>query len=65
VGERVVAVVQVRQAAAIDPAEVRAFVKARISGVEAPKEVLVWDDLPRSKVGKVVKPEIRAKLLRA
>jgi fatty-acyl-CoA synthase len=55
----------VRQAAAIDPAEVRAFVKARISGVEAPKEVLVWDDLPRSKVGKVVKPEIRAQLLRA
>jgi fatty-acyl-CoA synthase len=64
-GERVVAVVQVRQAAAVDPAEVRAFVKARIGGVKAPKEVLVWDDLPRSKVGKVVKPEIRAQLLRA
>jgi fatty-acyl-CoA synthase len=62
-GERVVAVVQVRQAAAVDPAEVRAFVKARIGGVKAPKEVLVWDDLPRSKVGKVVKPEIRAQLL--
>jgi fatty-acyl-CoA synthase len=55
----------VRQAAAVDPAEVRAFVKARIGGVKAPKEVLVWDDLPRSKVGKVVKPEIRAQLLRA
>ncbi len=64
-GERVVAVVQLRQAAAVDPAEVRAFVKARIGGVKAPKEVLVWDDLPRSKVGKVVKPEIRAQLLRA
>jgi acyl-CoA synthetase (AMP-forming)/AMP-acid ligase II len=64
-GERVVAVVQVRQAATVDPAEVRAFVKARIGGVKAPKEVLVWDDLPRSKVGKVVKPEIRAQLLRA
>jgi acyl-CoA synthetase (AMP-forming)/AMP-acid ligase II len=63
-GERVVAVVQVRQAADVDPAEVRAFVKARIGGVKAPKEVLVWDDLPRSKVGKVVKPEIRAQLLR-
>jgi acyl-CoA synthetase (AMP-forming)/AMP-acid ligase II len=62
-GERVVAVVQVRQGADVDPAEVRAFVKARIGGVKAPKEVLVWDDLPRSKVGKVVKPEIRAQLL--
>ncbi|WP_246078424.1 AMP-binding enzyme [Modestobacter excelsi] len=64
-GERVVAVVQVRQAAAVDPAELRAFVKAWIGGVEAPKEVLVWDDLPRSEVGKVVEPEIRAQLLRA
>jgi fatty-acyl-CoA synthase len=62
-GERVVAVVQVRHGAGVDPGEVRAFVKARIGGVKAPKEVLVWDDLPRSKVGKVVKPEIRAQLL--
>jgi acyl-CoA synthetase (AMP-forming)/AMP-acid ligase II len=53
------------QSADVDPAEVRAFVKARIGGVKAPKEVLVWDDLPRSKVGKVVKPEIRAQLLGA
>ena len=40
------AVVQVRQAGDIHPAELRAFVKAWIGGVEASKEVLVWDDLP-------------------
>jgi acyl-CoA synthetase (AMP-forming)/AMP-acid ligase II len=62
-GERVVAVLQVRAGAAVDATEVRAFVKARIGSVKAPKEVLVWADLPRSKVGKVVKPEIRAQLL--
>ena len=62
-GERVVAVVQVRQSADVDPAEVRAFVKARIGGVKAPKEVLVWDDLPRSKVGKVLKSEIKQELI--
>jgi acyl-CoA synthetase (AMP-forming)/AMP-acid ligase II len=47
-----------------DPAEVVAFVKARIGGVKAPKAVHVWSDLPRSKVGKVLKGEIKADLRR-
>jgi fatty-acyl-CoA synthase len=33
--------------------------------VKAPKQVEVWDDLPRSKVGKVLKTEIRKELLGA
>ncbi|GAA1662679.1 long-chain fatty acid--CoA ligase [Kribbella yunnanensis] len=61
-GERVVAVVQLHAGAAADPAELIAFAKARIGSVKAPKEVLVWADLPRSKVGKVLKPEIKARL---
>ncbi|PWW24310.1 AMP-binding enzyme [Geodermatophilus normandii] len=64
-GERVVAVVQARAGTALDPADVRAFARARIGGVKAPKEVLVWADLPRSKVGKVLKPDIRARLVPA
>ncbi|GAB3308582.1 long-chain fatty acid--CoA ligase [Geodermatophilus aquaeductus] len=64
-GERVVAVVQARVGAALDPADVRAFARARVGGVKAPKEVLVWPDLPRSKVGKVLKPDIRARLVLA
>jgi acyl-CoA synthetase (AMP-forming)/AMP-acid ligase II len=28
--------------------------------VKAPKQVEIWADLPRSKVGKVLKPEIKA-----
>ncbi len=40
-----------------------AFVKAQFGSVEAPKQIEVWDDLQRSKVGKVTKPDIRAKLL--
>ena len=40
-----------------------AFVKERIGSVKAPKQVEVWPDLPRSKVGKVLKPDIRAQLL--
>ncbi len=39
-----------------------AFVKARIGSVKTPKQIIVWDDLPRSKVGKVLKNEIKSEL---
>jgi acyl-CoA synthetase (AMP-forming)/AMP-acid ligase II len=61
-GERVVAVIQPRDDVKPDPAAIIAFVKARIGSVKAPKEILVWPDLPRSTVGKVLKTEIKAKL---
>jgi acyl-CoA synthetase (AMP-forming)/AMP-acid ligase II len=61
-GERVVAVVQLQPGSLVGPDELIAFAKARIGSVKAPKQVLVWHDLPRSKVGKVVKPEIKARL---
>ena len=61
-GERVEAVVQALPDRTVDPAEVIAFVKERIGGVKAPKAVHVWSDLPRSKVGKVLKSEIKADL---
>ena len=61
-GERVVAVVQLQPGSLVGPEELIAFAKARIGSVKAPKQVLVWHDLPRSKVGKVVKPEIKARL---
>lgn len=62
-GERIVAVLQARPGRAIDPAEVTAFVKQRIGSVKAPKQIEVWPDLPRSKVGKVLKADVKAKLL--
>jgi fatty-acyl-CoA synthase len=61
-GERVVAVVQPQPGTDVDAGELIAFVKARIGSVKAPKEVLIWPDLPRSKVGKVLKPDIKARL---
>src|SRR5436309_4633794 len=62
-GERVTAVVQLRPGYSVTESEVRAFVKARIGSVRAPKQVDVWLDLPRSKVGKVLKSEVKAQLL--
>jgi acyl-CoA synthetase (AMP-forming)/AMP-acid ligase II len=62
-GERVVAVVQARAGRTVDVAAVSSFVKQRIGSVKTPKQIEVWDDLPRSKVGKVLKSEIRARML--
>ena len=62
-GERVTAVLQVRPGLELDPAELKEFVKERIGSVKTPKQVEVWPDLPRSKVGKVLKTEIKQTLL--
>lgn len=61
-GERVVAVVQPQAGQQLDAETLIAFVKSRLGSVKAPKEVHLWDDLPRSKVGKVLKTEIKASL---
>jgi acyl-CoA synthetase (AMP-forming)/AMP-acid ligase II len=43
--------------------ELITFLKGRIGSVKARKQVDIWPDLQRSKVGKVLKKEIRAKIL--
>lgn len=58
-GERLVAVLQLRPGASADVDGVRAFARERLGGVKTPKQIEVWDDLPRSKVGKVLKAAIR------
>ena len=62
-GERVTVVLQLRPGATLAPGEMTAFVKERLGIVKAPKQVEVWEDLPRSKVGKVLKTEIKQTLL--
>lgn len=64
-GERVCAVVQLRAGQSAEPDEIIAHVKAAIGSVKAPKELEIWPDLPRSKVGKVLKKDIRAEKLQA
>ncbi len=64
-GERVVAVVQPRPGRDIDAKALSVFVKEQIGSIKTPKQIEIWDSLPRSKVGKVMKSEIRAKLLAA
>ena len=61
-GERIVAVVQPRAGQTVDATALAAFVKQQIGSIKTPKQIEVWNDLPRSKVGKVLKPDIRARL---
>ena len=61
-GERVTAVLQLQPGRTASSADLIAFTKTRIGSVKAPKQVEIWPDLPRSKVGKILKPEIRRQL---
>ncbi|MGH3193988.1 MAG: AMP-binding enzyme, partial [Streptosporangiaceae bacterium] len=61
-GERVTAVLQLRPGQAVTAEEIRSYVKERLGSVKAPKQVEVWPDLPRSKVGKVLKTDVKAQL---
>jgi acyl-coenzyme A synthetase/AMP-(fatty) acid ligase len=38
-------------------------VRGRIGGVKTPKQFEIWTDLPRSKVGKAFKAEVKRLLL--
>lgn len=62
-GERVTAVLQLQPGATLTPEEIISFVKARIGSVRTPKQVEIWPDLPRPKVGKILETDIRARLL--
>ncbi len=62
-GERVTAVIQVNPEHEVNATDITAFVKARIGSVKTPKQIEMWPDLPRSKLGKVLKADIRAKIL--
>ncbi|MEV4312471.1 long-chain fatty acid--CoA ligase [Actinocrispum sp. NPDC049592] len=61
-GERVTAVVQLQPGTELDVDDLITFVKQRIGGVKAPKQIEIWPELPRSTVGKVLKTEIRSVL---
>ncbi|MDA0160601.1 long-chain fatty acid--CoA ligase [Solirubrobacter ginsenosidimutans] len=62
-GERVEAVVELKPGETAEAPDLIAFVKERIGSVKAPKRVHLTPELPRSRVGKVLKGEVRAELL--
>ena len=62
-GERVTAIIQPHAGRDVTAEEIRAFVKDRLGSVKAPKQVEIWPKLPRSRVGKILKADVKSRLL--
>ncbi|MGC8493207.1 MAG: class I adenylate-forming enzyme family protein [Syntrophobacteraceae bacterium] len=58
-GERVTAVVKVRQGQQFKPEAMSAFLKSSLAPFKVPKEFIVVEDLPKSATGKILKRELR------
>jgi len=59
-GEAVTAIVACRKNARVTPEEIVALCKQKLGSVKAPKSVEIWQELPHSAVGKILKRDIRA-----
>ncbi|WOF21551.1 long-chain-fatty-acid--CoA ligase [Microbacterium betulae] len=62
-GEEVVAAVVVDGDPAFDEQELRAFARRILTPYKVPRRVFVVDDLPRSMIGKVLRRQVRERLL--
>jgi acyl-CoA synthetase (AMP-forming)/AMP-acid ligase II len=62
-GDRVVAVVA--GPGTIDPEELAAFARDKLSGVKRPKEFHVWPELPKSAANKILRRAVRDTLIQA
>ena len=63
-GEAVQAAVQFRSGASAAPQELMKFVRDRLGPVHTPKNVHVFESLPRSSVGKVLKNAVRDSVIK-
>ncbi|SCL72145.1 long-chain acyl-CoA synthetase [Micromonospora citrea] len=64
-GEEVVAAVVPHEDADLDEAGVRAACREHLTAYKVPRRVVLVDDLPRSQIGKVLRREVRDRLLAA
>ena len=58
-GQRLKAVVVVREGQALEADELKKFVKANLASYKVPRDVDFVDELPRTSTGKVLKRELR------
>lgn len=57
-GEKVHAVVKLKQGAAATPTELRDFCRGKIADFRVPKSVDIWEEIPKGVTGKIQKREI-------
>ncbi|MBU1274928.1 MAG: AMP-binding protein [Proteobacteria bacterium] len=63
-GERVTAVIVPKAGADLDPEELRAYLKERLSGFKVPKAFLTVPELPKSAAGKILKRVLKENIQR-
>ena len=64
-GEAVVAAVVLEKGATLDAEAARAFVREQLTPYKVPKRIVVVEELPKSLIGKVLRREVRTRLLDA
>jgi len=64
-GEEVAAAVVLRDGAELDAGALRDFCRTRLTPYKVPRRIIVVDDLPRSLIGKVLRREVRDRMLSA
>ncbi len=62
-GENVTAVIVLKPGATLDVAVLREHCRGRLSAYKVPREIVVFDDLPRSLIGKVLRRQVREQLV--
>ncbi|MEM5786661.1 MAG: acyl-CoA synthetase [Syntrophobacteraceae bacterium] len=58
-GERVCAAAALRSGTTLNLETLRGWIRDRLASYKAPKEFMVFEKLPRSAMGKVIKPELK------
>ncbi|KQQ67285.1 long-chain-fatty-acid--CoA ligase [Microbacterium sp. Leaf320] len=62
-GEEVAAAVVLREGATLDAGALRDFCRTRLTPYKVPKRIVATDDLPRSLIGKVLRRQVRDRML--
>ncbi|MFF0910576.1 long-chain-fatty-acid--CoA ligase [Microbacterium enclense] len=63
-GEEVAAAIVVREGTDVDTEAIKEFCRSRLAPYKVPRRVFVVDDLPRSLIGKVLRREVRERLMK-
>lgn len=62
-GEDVAAAIVMREGTDASPEAIREYCKTRLADYKVPRRIVVVDDLPRSLIGKVLRREVRERLM--
>jgi acyl-CoA synthetase (AMP-forming)/AMP-acid ligase II len=61
-GQRLEAAIVVAAGKSVDPEEIRKFVRARLRSSKTPDHIVIWDELPRTETGKLIRRHVLARL---